>query len=182
MSDASETLHPAKQGGEAGAQGNPEIWDALREDVGGLADAALQQGRQFVDTARDQATTFADERKDLAAKAVSDIATSLRDSGKALEEQPNLHGFVSTAADGLDQLAETIRNRSFGEIYTDLEEVIRRRPVLTATATLIAGFLAARFIKSSGEQLAAAEMRRRIDAGARNRQHAGHRSSGQASS
>jgi len=165
MSDGSDALRPARQGGPVAGKDEtaPEAWDSLKNDVSGLADVALQQGRQFVDTARDQATSFADDRKNLAAKAVTDIASSLRESGKALEQQPNLHGFVKTAADGLDQLADTIRTRSFGEIYTDLEDVIRRRPVMTATATLIAGFLAARFIKSSGEQIAASEMRRRVD-------------------
>lgn len=167
MADVSDAPRPSASRGSRpdATSGNdaPQIWDALKDDVGGLADVALQQGRQIVDTARDQATTFADERKGFAAQAVSDIAATLRDSSKSLEQQPNLHGFVATAADGLDQLADTIRSRSFGEIYTDVEDVIRKRPVLTATAALVAGFIAARFIKSSGEELAAKEMRRRAE-------------------
>jgi hypothetical protein len=61
---------------------------------------------------------------------------------------------VGTAADGLEQLATGLRERSFGDIYGDVEAMARRQPVTFAAGAAIAGFLLARFIKSSAEEMA----------------------------
>ncbi len=142
----------------------PEDWDAIKEEVGQMAGAAVEQGRHFLDSARLQATTYVDRRKDDAAQSVADLAQSLREACRQFDDRPNIQAFVDSAAAGLEQLADNIRGRSFGEILTDVEEVVRRRPMTVAATTFAAGFLAARFIKSSAEGIRQAEMRRRRDA------------------
>jgi ElaB/YqjD/DUF883 family membrane-anchored ribosome-binding protein len=124
-----------------------------------LAGAALDQGRTLLSSARDQATTYADRRKDDAAESVASFATSLRKSGEAFEDQENIRAFVESAADGLEQLAGTIRERSFQEIYDDVETFARNRPVAVGAVSLLAGFLLARFIKSSAQGMAEAGAR-----------------------
>jgi hypothetical protein len=143
--------------GGAIAAAAPEVWSAIKEDVGGIAGAALEEGRHLVDAAREQAASYADLQKDGVAETVAEIAESLRETSRSLEDRANIRAFVDSAADGLDQLAETIRSRSFAEMYTDLAEIIRRRPVATLAVTAVAGFAAARFLKSSGERLVETE-------------------------
>ena len=63
------------------------------------------------------------------------------------------------------KVADSIRERSFNEIFELGEDLIRRRPGSVAVATLVAGFLAARFIKSSAEGIREAEAERRRSAG-----------------
>lgn len=128
-------------------------WDTLKNDMGDMAGVAAQRGRQFLDSAREQATTYVDRRKDNVAQSVSDLAHSLRESTSSFQDRPNIQAFVDSAAEGLDQLAETIRERSFAEIFNDMEDVVRQRPAVVAAVTLMAGFLAARFIKASAEGL-----------------------------
>jgi uncharacterized membrane protein YgcG len=125
--------------------------DDLKEDVSEMADAAVRRGRHFVDSARAQAIDYVDRRKNDAAQSVADVANSLREATKPFDDRPNIRAFADTAADGLDQLAESIRERSFEDIYGEVEEVIRRRPLAVGAAAMLVGFMAARFLKSSAE-------------------------------
>lgn len=119
-----------------------------------IANTAVNHGKQLLDAARGQATGFLDQRKNDTAQSITDLASSLRDSGKTFEDRPNILAFMGSAADGLEQLADGIRDRSFAEIYADAEDFARRKPLVLGAATIAAGFLLARFIKSSADELA----------------------------
>jgi uncharacterized protein YjbJ (UPF0337 family) len=126
-------------------------WDDLKGDVGEVAGAAVERGRHFLDSAREQATGYVDDRKNEAAQAVVDLANTLRESAGGFGERPNVRALVDSAADGLEQFAGTIRERSFGDILGTLEGAVRRRPAVAAVATMAAGFLVSRFIKASSD-------------------------------
>ncbi|MBZ6076535.1 hypothetical protein [Microvirga puerhi] len=130
-----------------------ESWDTLRGDVSDIADAAVEQGWHFIDAAREQATDYAGRRKADVAQSVADFATSLRESTRSFEERPNIQAVVDSAAEGLEQLADSIRDRSFADIFNDVENIARQRPATVAAVSLAIGFLAARFIKSTAEDL-----------------------------
>jgi ElaB/YqjD/DUF883 family membrane-anchored ribosome-binding protein len=128
-------------------------WEALRDDVGDMAGAAVERGRYFIDAAREHATDYASRRKDDVAQSVEDFATSLRESTSSFDERPNIRAVVDSAAEGLEQLAENIRERTFTDIFNDFEGMVRRRPATVAAVSVAVGFLAARFIKSTAEDL-----------------------------
>ncbi|GJD47453.1 hypothetical protein OPKNFCMD_0161 [Methylobacterium crusticola] len=128
---------------------HPADWDGLRQDVRQLGDVAMERGYGLVEAARDQVNGYVDRRKGDAAQSVSDLAQALRESGGRLEQQPNVKAFFDSAAEGLEQLSGSIKERSFEDFYSDIEAVARRRPAAVAVATFLTGFLAARFIKSS---------------------------------
>jgi len=117
-----------------------------------MASAAVDQGRSFLDSAKVQAGQYVDRRKSDAAQSVRDLAESLRTSSKTFQERPNIRAVFDSAADGLDQLADSVRSRSFAELYEDVEEAMRRRPATVAAASLAAGFLFSRFLKASAEE------------------------------
>jgi ElaB/YqjD/DUF883 family membrane-anchored ribosome-binding protein len=118
-----------------------------------MAGAAVERGRFFIDSAREQATDYVDRRKSDVAQSVADFATSLRESTRSFDERPNIRAVVDSAADGLEQLADSIRERTFSDIFNDFEDVVRRRPATVAAVSVAVGFLAARFIKSTAEDL-----------------------------
>lgn len=154
------SLGPQGAGASAGRP-QPSASADLGGIAGDIAGTAAAQGRVLLESAKGQAVSFADQRKDSAAQSIASIASSLRDTGKGFEEQPNLQTFVASAADGLDQLATGLRDRSFAELYGDIEAYARRQPVVMAAGAAIAGFLLARFIKSSADELSDANARRR---------------------
>jgi hypothetical protein len=129
-------------------------WKGLRADASQFADSAVNRGRGLVDAARLQAVDYAEKRKGAAAQSVSDLAGSVRESGRSFEAQPNIRAFFDSAAEGLDQLSGTIRERSLDELYREVEGVMRRRPAAVAAATFATGFLIARFVKASAANAA----------------------------
>lgn len=130
-----------------------ENWDALKDDVSEMAGAAVERGWHFVETARGQATDYADRRKGDIAQSVADFAVSLRESTSSFEDRPNIRAVVDSAAEGLDHLADSIRGRSFADIFNDFEDMTRRHPATVAAVSVAVGFLTARFIKSTAEDL-----------------------------
>src|SRR5919107_3630343 len=102
-----------------------EEWDALKGDVGDIAGAAAERSRYFIDSAREQATDYVDRRKDDIAQSVADFATTLRESTHNFDERPNIRAVVDSAAEGLEQLAGSIRDRTFSDIFNDFDDAIR---------------------------------------------------------
>jgi ElaB/YqjD/DUF883 family membrane-anchored ribosome-binding protein len=153
-----------------------EDWDALKGDVGDIAGAAVERSRYFIDSAREQATDYVDRRKDDIAQSVADFATSLRESTHSFDERPNIRAVVDTAAEGLEQLADTIRERTFADFFNDFEDVVRRRPATVAAVTVAVGFLTARFIKSTAEDLRHDRMSTNMAQGGQGRAPQGQRS------
>ncbi len=134
--------------GPGGGQGGAD-WDSLKGDVGEMAGAAMDQGRHLLDSAREQATGFVDQRKNDLAQSVVNLANSLRESGSAFEDRQQIRSLVDSAAGGLEQLADNLRGRSLADMLDDVEGLVRRRPAVAAAATMAAGFLVARFVKAS---------------------------------
>ena len=159
----------SSQGGSPQGAGGQD-WGAVRDDVTQLASTAVERGRGLLDStidqAKSQATSYVDQRKDEVAESISGFASSLREATKEFDDRPGIREFVDTAAGGLEQVADSIRERSFNEIFEYGEDMIRRRPGAVAAATLVAGFLVARFIKSSAENIREAEATRRRGRGA----------------
>ena len=143
----------AQQNGRRGKATAKGELDALKDDVGELAGTAAERGWSFVEAARASATDYADQRKTDAARSVGDLAGALRTSSSSFEDRPNIRAVIDSAADGLDQLAGTIGERSFGELYAEAESVARRSPATAAIAGAAIGFLVARLIKASSETL-----------------------------
>jgi len=156
------------QGATAGQTG-PE-WDALKGEVGDMAETAMDQGRQLLDSARDQATGYVDQRKNDAAQSVVGLANTLRESAGSFGDRPSIHAVADSAAKGLEQLAENIRERSLTDILDDVETMVRRRPGVAAAVTLTAGFLLARFVKASADAARGTGAQSRGSSGAGQRQ------------
>jgi hypothetical protein len=143
-----------------------------------MAGAAVERGRHFVETARGQATDYVDRRKSDIAQSVADFATSLRESTSSFDDRPNIRAVADSAAEGLEQLADSIRDRSFADMFNDFEDMTRRHPATVAAVSVAVGFLAARFIKSTAEDLRLDRHEpgsRQSESGSRSRQGQGAR-------
>jgi len=139
---------PGHAAGPAGENEQAD-WRSLKGDVEDIADVAVERGRGLMDAARAQAQDYVERRKGDAAQSVNDLARTLRDSSRTFDDRPNIKAFFDSAAEGLEQLGSSIEARSFTDFYEDAEAFARRAPVAVAVGTFVAGFIAARFIKSS---------------------------------
>lgn len=111
---------------------DPSPGDAL-----GLADALREQTQGYVE-----------KRKADAARVVSDVADAIRGGGAGFDGYPQVKAFFDQAALGVDELAEDIARRSFGELYDEVRAAVRRRPAVAAAAAALAGFALFRIVST----------------------------------
>ncbi|MCJ2085797.1 hypothetical protein MKK88_07285 [Methylobacterium sp. E-005] len=112
------------------------------------ADTGSGAAQGFADTLRDQTQGYVEKRKADAARLVSDVGVAIRDTGANFDGLPQLKELFDQAALGVDELAAGIARRSFGEMYDEVHAAVRRRPALTAAATIFAGFALFRTLNS----------------------------------
>ena len=58
---------------------------------------------------------------------------------------------TGSAADGLEHLSATLRNKDVGSMLRDLDNFARNQPVAFFGLALAAGFLAVRFLKAGND-------------------------------
>lgn len=137
-----------KAGAEAREVGN-DIKDAAQK----ATERAKQEAARLGDKAKRRAEEFADDKKNEAGERIETLASSLRASADRLENDERwLAGYVSSAADHLDDLSDTVRNRDVGEMLQDVEDFARRQPALFLAGAAALGFAAGRFMKASSDR------------------------------
>ena len=155
---ALDTLAHEDAGGPTSGRRRDHAEDVAEALQGGAADlksAALEHGRHFFEAAKDQAAGYADTRKDEIAQSVADIAESLRETSRQFGDRPSVKTFMGSAADGLDQIAGGLKQRTIADLFGEAESYARRSPVVVGAVAVAAGFVLARFIKASADGLSA---------------------------
>jgi gas vesicle protein len=124
---------------------------ATAEEVGGrVKEQAQQAGAKL----KEQSLGFLNEQKGRAATEIQAYSGAARRAAERLQEESdlNLAGYVTTAADRLDQFGRHIQERDLGQLVEDVEGMARRRPEIFFGAMFVAGLAAARFLKASRER------------------------------
>lgn len=132
-------------------------------------DDAVREGRNAGDEvrrmARDQVGAFWNdakraarsrigEQKDTAARGLGDFASALRGAARDLDGGRHDTGasMADSAARGLERMAESLRRKDLDALVRDAESFARRQPGMFFAASVAAGFLAVRFLKSSADE------------------------------
>lgn len=98
---------------------------------------------------KDSAQTQLNEKKDVAADQLHNVAGALRDAAQRGAGGDPLWGLTGSAADGLERLSSALRNKDVGVMMRDMESFARAQPVAFFGLALATGFLAVRFLKAS---------------------------------
>lgn len=139
----------AKKAGADAREVGKDIKNAAQE----ATERAKQEAARLGDKAKQHAEGYADEKKNEAGERIGTLASSLRALADKLEnEEQWLAGYVSSAADQLDDFSNTVRNREVGEILQDVESFARRQPTLFLAGAAAIGFAAGRFMKASSDR------------------------------
>ncbi len=104
-------------------------------------------------SAKDAARQTAQAQKDAAAANLGDMAGALRGAAGKMSEsnQQMLGSMAERAAAGLEQVSTRLRSQDIDGLMRDAEAFARSQPIAFFGASLAAGFLAMRFLKSSGK-------------------------------
>lgn len=135
--------------------------DAVKEELRAAKEEVMEEGRAALQKAEGEAREFADQQRAVAAEKVSAIARALRAGARELAQadQPEFADYSKQAAAGIDDLADWIAHKPLQEVWREAEAYARRQPMIAFGGALTAGFLLARFLKSSSAATGAAAAR-----------------------
>jgi hypothetical protein len=121
-----------------------------------LVDAAADEAKNVWSETRDSARSAVERRQKDAASGIGDLAGALRSSAQDLgsRNSDTMATLVRGAADRLEQLSGTLRNKDLDTLIRDAEAFARREPALFFGAAVAAGFLGLRLLKASRPQSA----------------------------
>ncbi len=102
---------------------------------------------------RERASQQLSNQKHRATDGLGNIASAVRQSAQPLRDQHHetIASYVGKAADQLDKLSSSLRERDIPELLDDARRFARERPAVFIGASFAAGLMAARFLKSSAE-------------------------------
>jgi len=135
-----------------------QVRNAVHETATSAKDEAAQLGAEAKEAvaaqaehARREAASFAEEQRHAAADSIAAVAAALQAGVHSLEAdgQPAMAGYWRTAAEGMDDFARRIQNKPAGEALSEAEQYVREQPGLGFGGAMVAGFMLARFLKSS---------------------------------
>ncbi|HET8625760.1 MAG TPA: hypothetical protein VFM14_19545 [Gemmatimonadales bacterium] len=125
---------------------------SMREQMRGIKDQAIEQGRTSLRDARDRAASSLGESKGRVAEQIGAVAQAFRQTGDQLRIQgqsDRIAGLTDAMARQADQAADYLRHANAELLRQDVERLTRRQPALVLGGAFVAGLIGARFLKSS---------------------------------
>jgi hypothetical protein len=103
--------------------------------------------------AKEQGRAMFDEQKQTAAGTVDSAANAFRTTAQQMRNdgQAQTGRYVEMVADQLQSLGSQLRNKNLDTLIRDAENFGRRSPGTFLAGSMVAGFVLARFLKSSSE-------------------------------
>jgi hypothetical protein len=115
-----------------------------------VAETARSGFASNLEAAKRTAQDLAEDQKTAGARKIGEVAEAVHGAAERLNpELPQLAQWTHTAADALEEAAASLRERSVGELLDSCTRFARSQPLAFFGAAALAGFVAARFIKSS---------------------------------
>ncbi len=145
---------PTERAGRGGVSGVAGLADGLKQSLGNAAETAMDAGRETIGAAQGRIRSLLEQQTDRAADRLDGVAGVLHKAADQLKTENNgtVAHFAEQAADRMDRVADRLRQSSLDDLVGEVEGFARRQPELFIGGAFALGFLAARFVKSSGER------------------------------
>lgn len=134
-------------GPDSGARGDPGAG-------GRMADEARHYAEDMAGRAKEQGRSMFEQQKDAAARQMDSVAGAFRNTAGQLqgEGQSQAGRYIGIAAERIESLGRQLREKDVDTLIGDAENLGRRAPGALFAGSVVAGFLLARFLKSSSER------------------------------
>jgi hypothetical protein len=138
-----------------------ELADELKRQATGVTEDVTRQVKEqashLAENAKDVASGTGDklrhaveDQKNAGADFVSGIAGAVRRAAGEFDGQiPQAGDYIRRAAEQIDGASEALRQRDLSQLLQGAQDFARRQPTFFLGATVLAGFVAVRFLKSS---------------------------------
>jgi hypothetical protein len=111
-----------------------------------------QEAEHLAERAKQEGQSFLEERKRATADEIGAVAEVLRAGIREMhhqEQPPLIVSYAEQAASRLDQYSRTLRERNVNTLVRQAEDFAHRQPGVFVGGAVVAGFLLARFFRSS---------------------------------
>lgn len=128
--------------------------DKVKESSARIAEQARQYAGDMASQLKESSRTMFDQRKETAVGQVDNVTNVIRSTASQLhgQGQDQVAHYVEMLADQLETLSTRLREKDLDTLIDDVQGVARRAPGTFFIGAVAAGFLLARFIKSSSER------------------------------
>ena len=110
------------------------------------AGQAVDTAKEKVGQVTDQATAKVDAGMDKAAGGLQTLADTIRDKGPS-GGQGGVGSAVAMTADKLETAATYLRDKDTDQLMTELEGLVRRKPVESLVAAAAVGFVLSKLLR-----------------------------------
>jgi hypothetical protein len=149
-SEVRSATRDAKDTGAALKEETARVASEVREQGSKLAEEVKTVGQDLGSAAAKEAEALADQGKQAGVERGLGLAHATRRVADDLEgTSPEIARHVRTAADSIEGVADSLRQRSVGDLLQDASTFARQQPAAFFGAAALAGFAIARFAKSS---------------------------------
>jgi hypothetical protein len=129
---------------------------SIQSNANGIVDQAKQTVANVAADAKAGVTTQLEQRvdqaKELGVEKIETVSDALRGAGEKLEGTGPLPQLAEKAAEGIENLAHFIENKSIGDVVRGIEGFAKRQPGFFLGGAIAVGILAGRFLKSSSRR------------------------------
>jgi len=117
-----------------------------------------EMGTDLVTSAREGANSLFEEQRNRAADEIASLGKVLRSSAQSFDgsRTTTVARYADQAASSISDFAEALRDRSASEVAEDIENFARQWPMVFLASAVGLGFVASRFLMSSGSRSPAA--------------------------
>lgn len=128
--------------------------DRLRESTADMATTAKNYAGDMASRAKDKGRTMFEQQKESALGQVGSVAQAIRSTANNLqgEGQDQTARYVQMIADQLESISGRLRDKDLDTLMQDAQNLARRSPGTFIAGSVVAGFLLARFFKSSSDR------------------------------
>jgi hypothetical protein len=127
-----------------------QVADA-RDRIGELNRTVRDEARGFASSAREQAASRVEQRKQKVTGTIHDFADAVRRAGDELNERDQTMAarMVSRAAEGLEDVSRSLADRRPSEMIEAVRDFGRRNPAAFLAGSVLLGVAVGRFLRSS---------------------------------
>jgi hypothetical protein len=126
---------------------------ATKHEAMETAGEVKQEAQRMTEEAKQRGKALFEGQRRAAADEIGGVVNALRKTANDLdmEHRASTATLIGRAADSLDRVAGTLRERDFRTLIGQVEGYARQHPGMFFGGSVIAGLLLARFLKSSAE-------------------------------
>ncbi|WP_146201831.1 hypothetical protein [Teichococcus aestuarii] len=138
---------PTEQEGKT-REAMPDIRQDAKDAAASLAEEAKQKKRDITEAATERAESLAEQGKAAGAERAEGLAHAVRRVADDLEDSsPEIARHVRAAAESVEGISSSLRERSVGELVEQVNGFARRQPTAFFGAAVLAGFAITRFAR-----------------------------------